>query len=103
MKPILILAAIAGGVAGTATFMLTGAGLVSAPSPGSIIAYSLLTPKGGYLPMLAGVAVAAIVSFLVAALLLKQVSKRRRSGICSESHERHEEPRQYSECCYYSR
>ncbi|PAD31096.1 PTS mannitol transporter subunit IICB [Paenibacillus sp. 7523-1] len=71
MKPILILAAIAGGVAGTATFMLTGAGLVSAPSPGSIIAYSLLTPKGGYLPMLAGVAVAAIVSFLVAALLLK--------------------------------
>ncbi|MEK4437675.1 PTS mannitol transporter subunit IICB [Paenibacillus sp. FSL K6-2862] len=71
MRPILILAAIAGGVAGTATFMLTGAGLVSAPSPGSIIAYSLLTPKGGYLPMLAGVAVAAIVSFLVAALLLK--------------------------------
>lgn len=71
MRPILILAAIAGGVAGTATFMLTGAGLVSAPSPGSIIAYSLLTPKGGYLAMLAGVAVAAIVSFLVAALLLK--------------------------------
>ncbi|WP_339236896.1 PTS mannitol transporter subunit IICB [Paenibacillus sp. FSL R5-0517] len=71
MRPILILAAIAGGVAGTLTFMLTGAGLVSAPSPGSIIAYFLLTPKGGYLPMLAGVLVAAVVSFLIAAVLLK--------------------------------
>lgn len=71
MRPILILAAIAGGVAGTLTFMLTGAGLVSAPSPGSIIAYFFLTPKGGYLPMFAGVLVAAVVSFLVAAVLLK--------------------------------
>ncbi|MFE6078362.1 PTS mannitol transporter subunit IICB [Paenibacillus sp. NPDC057886] len=71
MRPILILAAMAGGVAGTLTFMLTGAGLVSAPSPGSIIAYSLLTPKGGYLGMFAGVAVAAIISFLVASVLLK--------------------------------
>ncbi|CAI6078565.1 PTS system mannitol-specific EIICB component [Paenibacillus sp. JJ-100] len=71
MRPILILAAIAGGVAGTLTFMLTGAGLVSAPSPGSIIAYFLLTPKGGYIPMLAGVIVATIVSFLIASLLLK--------------------------------
>ncbi|CAH1204813.1 PTS mannitol transporter subunit IICBA [Paenibacillus sp. JJ-223] len=71
MRPILILATIAGGVAGTLTFMLTGAGLVSAPSPGSIIAYFLLTPKGGYVPMLAGVIIAAVVSFLVAAVLLK--------------------------------
>ncbi|WP_025681326.1 PTS mannitol transporter subunit IICB [Paenibacillus massiliensis] len=71
MKPILIIAAMAGGIAGTATFMMTGAGLVAAPSPGSIFAYFLMTPKGGYLPMLAGVAVAAVVSFLVAAVLLK--------------------------------
>ncbi|MCM3170660.1 PTS mannitol transporter subunit IICB [Paenibacillus sp. MER 99-2] len=71
MRPILILAAIGGGVAGTLTFMLTGAGLVSAPSPGSILAYFALTPKGGYLPMLAGVLVAAVVSFLIAAVLLK--------------------------------
>lgn len=71
MRPILILAAIAGGIAGTLTFVLTGAGLVSAPSPGSIIAYFLLTPKGGYIPMLAGVIVAAVVSFLIASLLLK--------------------------------
>ncbi|MFB5268079.1 PTS mannitol transporter subunit IICB [Paenibacillus enshidis] len=71
MRPILILAAMAGGVAGTFTFMITGAGLVAAPSPGSIFAYFLMTPKGGYLPMLAGVVVAAVVSFVIAAILLK--------------------------------
>lgn len=71
MNPRLILAAIAGGVAGTFTFSAFGAGLVAAPSPGSIIAYITMTPKGGLFAMLAGVAVATIVSFFVAALLLK--------------------------------
>ncbi|WP_042168602.1 PTS mannitol transporter subunit IICB [Paenibacillus gorillae] len=71
MKPVLLLAAIAGGVAGTFTFSLLGAGLVATPSPGSIIAYIAMTPKGGLLPMLAGVAVATVVSFLVAAAFLK--------------------------------
>ncbi|SFR23537.1 MULTISPECIES: PTS mannitol transporter subunit IICB [unclassified Paenibacillus] len=80
MKPILILAAIAGGVVGTFCFMLTGAGLVAAPSPGSIIAYFLMTPKGGYLPMLSGVIAAAVVSFAVAAVLLK-TSKQKEEGL----------------------
>lgn len=71
MNPRLILAAIAGGVSGTFTFSIFGAGLVAAPSPGSIIAYFTMTPKGGYLAMLSGVAVATIVSFLVSAVLLK--------------------------------
>ncbi|CAH0121939.1 MULTISPECIES: PTS mannitol transporter subunit IICB [unclassified Paenibacillus] len=71
MNPRLILAAIAGGVAGTFTFSVLGAGLVAAPSPGSIIAYFTMTPRGGHFAMLAGVAVATIVSFFVAALLLK--------------------------------
>lgn len=77
MRPILILVAIAGGVAGTLTFMLTGAGLVSAPSPGSIIAYFLLTPKGGYIPMLAGVIVATLVSFLIASAILLKTGKQK--------------------------
>lgn len=80
MKPILILAAIAGGVVGTFCFMLTGAGLVAAPSPGSIIAYFLMTPKGGYLPMLSGVIAAAVVSFAVAAVLLK-TGKQQEEGL----------------------
>lgn len=71
MKPKLILAAIAGSAAGILTFLITGAGLVASPSPGSIIAYMAMTPRGMHLAVLAGVAVATIVSFLVAALLLR--------------------------------
>jgi mannitol PTS system EIICBA or EIICB component len=71
MNPKLILAAIAGGVSGTFTFSIFGAGLVAVPSPGSIFAYIAMSPRGGLLPILIGVAVAAAVSFLVASLLLK--------------------------------
>jgi mannitol PTS system EIICBA or EIICB component len=71
MKPTLILATIAGGVCGTATFNLLNAGLVAAPSPGSIFAYLAMTPKGGYFGVLAGVVVAAAVSFVVASFILK--------------------------------
>ncbi|WP_106766668.1 PTS mannitol transporter subunit IICB [Paenibacillus faecalis] len=75
MKPVLILAAIAGGVAGTFTFQILGAGLVGPASPGSIFAYFAMAPKGGLIPVLAGVLSATIVSFLVAALLLKTGKK----------------------------
>jgi mannitol PTS system EIICBA or EIICB component len=71
MKPMLILAAIAGGVSGVFTFNLFNAGLVAAPSPGSIFALLAMTPKGNYVGVLAGVLVAAAVSFVVAALILK--------------------------------
>ena len=72
MNPALILAAIAGGVGGVLTFSILGAGLVAAPSPGSIFAILALAPKGGLLPVIAGVAVATGVSFLVAAPLVKK-------------------------------
>jgi len=70
MKPRLILATMAGGAAGVATFMATGAGLVATPAPGSIFAYLAVTPKGGYAGVLLGIAVAAGVSFAVASALL---------------------------------
>ncbi|MDT0303609.1 PTS mannitol transporter subunit IICB [Streptomonospora wellingtoniae] len=69
-QPKLIVAAIAGGITGVTTFMLLGAGTVSTPSPGSIIALMAVTPRGGHLSVLAGVAAATIVSFIVASLLL---------------------------------
>lgn len=75
MNPRLILAVIGGGVSGTFTFQMLGAGLVASPSPGSIFAYFAMTPKGGYFPMLAGVVVATVVSFVLATLLLKTVKK----------------------------
>ena len=70
MKPRLILAAIAGGMAGVSTAMITNAGLVSPPSPGSIFAYMTVTPRGGYVSVLLSVIVAAAVSFGVASVLL---------------------------------
>lgn len=74
MNPVLILAAMAGGAAGVLTLSILGAGLVAAPSPGSIFAILALAPKGGLLPVIAGVAVATVVSFLVAAPLVKKAA-----------------------------
>ncbi len=71
MNPKLILAAIAGGMTGTFTFVALGAGLVATPSPGSIFAYLAMTPKGGLFPMLTGVTLSTVVSFAVSYLLLK--------------------------------
>ncbi|MEK0315451.1 PTS mannitol transporter subunit IICB [Cohnella sp. 56] len=75
MNPRLILAVIAGGVTGTFTFSIFGAGLVAPPSPGSIFAYIAMAPKGGLLQVLSGVLTAAVVSFAVSALLLKTTKK----------------------------
>lgn len=72
MKPSLFLAVMAGGVSGTFTFQLLDAGLKAAASPGSIIAVLLMTPKGSYIGVIAGVLVAAIVSFLISAFILKR-------------------------------
>lgn len=69
MQPLLILAVIAGGASGVLTFQLLGAGLVAAPSPGSILALLAMSPKGGALPVIAGVAVSAVVTFIVAAVI----------------------------------
>ncbi len=72
MRPLLILAAIAGGVSGVFTFSIFNVGLVAPPSPGSIFALLAMTPKGGgHLGVILGVLVAAAVSFAVAALILK--------------------------------
>jgi PTS system mannitol-specific IIC component len=70
MKPRLILAAIAGGASGIATALITGAGLRASPSPGSIFAYVAVLPREGFIGVFAAIAVAAAVSFVVAAALL---------------------------------
>jgi mannitol-specific phosphotransferase system IIC component len=70
MKPRLIIAAILGGAAGVLTFLITGAGLVATPAPGSIFAYLAVTPRGNYVANLSGVFVAAVVSFGAASVLL---------------------------------
>ena len=71
LKPIVVLAAIAGGATGVATFAATGVGLVATPSPGSIFAYMAMTPPGNHFGVLLGIALSAAVSFVVAFFILK--------------------------------
>ena len=72
MKPALIIAAICGGVTGTFLFTLLGGGLKAAASPGSILAILIVSAKGSYLGNIVGVLGAAVVSFIVAAIILKR-------------------------------
>lgn len=71
MKPLMIIAMIAGGMTGIYVFELFGAGLVAGPSPGSIFAYLALTPRGGFIGTCAGVLAGTVVSFVVASVILK--------------------------------
>ena len=75
MKPILVLAAIAGGASGVLVFQIFGTGLIAPPSPGSIFALMAMTPKGQFIPVILGVLVSAVVSFLVASVFLKADKK----------------------------
>lgn len=72
MNPALLLAVIAGGMSGVFTFSVLGAGLIATPSPGSIIAVLAMTPKNGFIPVIAGVLVSTAVSFVVAAYFVKK-------------------------------
>lgn len=75
MKPALFFAVIAGGVSGTLTNNILGSGLVAPASPGSIISITGVAAPAGLTNVLsvwAGVLVAATVSFLVAAVILKR-------------------------------
>lgn len=69
--PIMILSVIAGGFAADLWFTITNAGLVATPSPGSIFAYLAVIPRGQHFAVLTGVALGAVVSFLVGAFVLR--------------------------------
>ncbi|MDW4525681.1 PTS mannitol transporter subunit IICBA [Rossellomorea marisflavi] len=78
MKPALLLSVILGGMSGVLTLVLLGGGLASPASPGSVIAIGLVTPTGdvgAYIANFAAIIVAAIVSFLVSAIILKSSKK----------------------------
>jgi PTS system mannitol-specific IIC component len=71
MHPIMIVAMWAGGISADAWFMLTGAGLVATPSPGSIFAELAMTPRGAHIGVIGGILVGTAASFLVGSVLLK--------------------------------
>jgi len=70
MQPKLILAVIVGGASGVLTFVITGAGLVATPSPGSVVALLVMAPRGETLLVLLGIIISAVVTFLVASVLI---------------------------------
>ena len=71
MRPLLILAAIAGGMTGVATLAITGSGLVAPAAPGSILAVLAQTSRDSYVGVILAVILATTVSFLVASVILK--------------------------------
>lgn len=75
MNPLLILATIAGGASGVFIFNLFDVGLTSAASPGSILALLMMAERHSYLGLIIGVAVSAVVSFIIAVPLLKFMGK----------------------------
>lgn len=93
MNPLLLLAVVSGGASGIFVFQLLGVGLTSPASPGSILAVLAMTPRGGYFGVLAGVTVAAVVSFLVALPLLRFSGK---GGDLEESTEKVKQMKQES-------
>lgn len=71
MNPLLIIAAIAGGATGVFVNVLFGSGLVSAASPGSIIAILTMCAPDSYFGVCVSIAAATVVAFVVAAFILK--------------------------------
>jgi len=75
-KPILVLAAIAGGATGVLTNVLFNSGLRSPASPGSIIAVIASAPPSSLVGVLCSVLFSAAVSFLIASIMIR-ASRRR--------------------------
>ena len=76
MKPALILAAIGGGMTGVATNMVFHTGLRAPAAPGSFIAIMLQTANDSYLGVILSVLLSTVVSFLIAAVILRASRKK---------------------------
>lgn len=79
MNPIVIIAPIVGNICSIAFFSLTGCGLKAPSSPGSIIAFLSMAPKDKMVFTILGVLIAAVVSFLIAAPIIKMTDGKKGS------------------------
>lgn len=71
MNPLLLLAVIAGGAAGTFVFTMMDVGLTSPASPGSILAIIMMAERHCYVGLILGVLAATVVSFVISVPILK--------------------------------
>ena len=75
MNPIVIIAPIVGNICAIAFYSFFKVGLVGPSSPGSIIAFMSVAPRDQIILVLAGVLIAAAVSFLVASPIIRFTDK----------------------------
>jgi PTS system mannitol-specific IIC component len=71
MKPLTLIATIAGGMVGILTLTIFNAGLRAPAAPGSIIAVLIQTPGGSFVGVILSVLLAATTSFVIASIILR--------------------------------
>ena len=81
MNPLLLLAAIGGSLAAMTYYTIFDLGLSGPASPGSIIAYLLMAPKGSTLAILLGVVIAAAVSFVIAIPIIRLAGNKHEESL----------------------
>ena len=70
-RPLLLVAMILGGASGVLTNVIAGSGLRNPAAPGSIIAVIAASPPASLLGVLASVLISAVVTFVVASVILR--------------------------------
>jgi mannitol PTS system EIICBA or EIICB component len=80
LKPLTLLATIAGGMVGIGTLVVFGAGLRAPAAPGSIIAVYAQVPGNSVVGVTLSVLFAAATSFLVASVILRASRRREEEG-----------------------
>ena len=81
MNPLLLLAAIGGSLAAMTYYTVFDLGLSGPASPGSVIAFLLMAPKGSTLAVLLGVVIAAAVSFVIAIPIIRLAGNKHEGSL----------------------
>ena len=81
MNPLLLLAAIGGSLAAMTYYTVFDLGLSGPASPGSVIAFLLMAPKGSTLAVLLGVVIAAVVSFVIAMPIIRLTGNKHEGSL----------------------
>jgi mannitol PTS system EIICBA or EIICB component len=83
LKPLTILATIAGGMVGIFTLVVFGAGLRAPAAPGSIIAVYAQTPGNSLVGVTLSVLFAATTSFIIGSIILRASSRREEGDLAA--------------------
>lgn len=81
MNPLLLIAAIGGSLAAMTYYTVFDLGLSGPASPGSVIAFLLMAPKGSTLAVLLGVVIAAVVSFVIAIPIIRLTGNKHEGSL----------------------